>query len=237
MRTDLRMRLGLLVALAVVGVVVAGVGTTLGGGSPLAPASGGEFVVSESNVTFADRSRDVTVVDDMENVTRVEITEAAEGRFRVETDRTRPLTAADRELAREIARSNGTVATNLATIARPELTVDPVKRIEANAIQFNVSVTTENESRGVTVVEVENGSMDTGEHGVVIDREPSYVDGRAVVRISDPAKEKQAALQYSVRVDLANETVTEITNWTAIRADAPAVAGTKIESATTNDSG
>ena len=223
MRTDLRMRLGLLVALAVVGVLVAGIGMTLGGGSPLAPASGGEFVVSESNVTFADRSRDVTVVDDMENVTRVEITEAEAGRFRVETDRERPLTATERERAREIARRNETVATNLATIARPELTVDPVKRIEANAIQFNVSVTTENESRGVTVVEVENGSMDTGEHGVVIDREPSYVDDRAVVRISDPAKEEQAALQYSVRVDLANETVTGITNWTAIRADGPTV--------------
>lgn len=234
MRTDLRMRLGLLVALAVVGVLVAGVGTTLGGGSPLAPASGGEFVVSESNVTFADRSRDVTVVDDMENVTRVEITEADEGRFRVETDRIRPLTAADRELAREIARSNGTVATNLATTARPELTVDPVKRIEANAIQFNVSVTTENESRGVTVVEVENESMDTGESGVVIDREPSYVDDRAVVRISDAEKEGRSALQYSVRVDLANETVTEITNWTAIRAGEPTV--TSIDSSVTTTS-
>lgn len=236
MRTDLRMRLGLLIALAIVGALMAGVGTTLGGVSPVGPTSGGEFVVSETNVTFADSSQDVTLVNDMGNVTEVEIKEAEEGQFHIETDRASPLTTTEREQAREIAEGNETVASKLATIASPQLTVEPIKQIEANAIQLNVSATAESESRNLTVFEIENGSMDSGDEGVVVDRNPSYVDDRAVVRIRDPQKNGRRALQYSVSVDLTNETVTKITNWKTLREDIPSVNTTESDSgAMTND--
>ena len=58
--------------------------------------------------------------------------------------------------------------------------------------------------------------MDSGQGGVGIDRHPGYVDDRGVIRISHTAKEARTALQYSVHVDLANETVRELKNRTQL---------------------
>jgi len=233
----LRSRLGVLVVLAVVGLTVAGIGVSFGTPTADSGDDAAEFVVSEENVTFADRNRTVTVTDNLSNVTTVEIEETDAGQFRVDAERRQPLTATERERAVDIARANQTVRERIDEMDRVEFSVDPIHKLEAARVDLGGNVTAVNTSGNVSVYRFETNESDSRERSVVVDREPAYVEGRADVRLSDPTAESGAQLRYSVTVDLPNGTVVDATDWVALRESAPTVSGTEVDGPRTKNTG
>jgi len=237
MRGGLRFRLGVLFALGVVGLTVAGIG--VGFGSPTAEPTGdaAEFVVSEENVTFSDRNRTVTVADDLSNATTVEIEATDAGQFRVDAERRQPLTDAERERAAEIARTNRTVQERLAAIDSVEITVEPIRKLETTKTVDLGNATMKNTSGNVSVYRFDANTSEESDGSVVVNRDPAYVEDRADVRISDPTADRKTQLKYSVTVDLANGTVTDATDWVALRESTPTVTGTEIDDTRDNSTG
>ena len=231
MGSNIRSRLAVLLTLAVLGVAVAGIGATLGAPSSTTADADTRFVVTEQNVTVATDQEEVTVTDDMANVTSVRVREAAAGQFSVETERAQPLTERERERAKRIARTNETVQTHLAD-GEYTLDVDAIQQVETTAMQVSGNVTERTESGNVTVIRYE--AEETADDSVVVDREPTYVPNEAVVRLRDPTASERTDLKYSVDVDLTNETVTDVTDWTEIRQHAPTINGTEISPPATN---
>ena len=233
MGSNIRSRLAVLLTLAVLGVAVAGIGTTLGAPSGTTAEADTRFVVTEQNVTVATDEEEVTVTEDMYNVTSVRVEEAAAGQFSVETERAQPLTEKERERAKQIARANETVQTHLAE-EEYTLDVDAIQQVETTAMQVSGNVTERTESGNVTVIRYEAEAEETADDSVVVDREPTYVPNEAVVRLRDPTASERTELKYSVDVDLTNETVTDVTDWIEIRQNAPTINGTEISPPATN---
>ena len=231
MGSNIRSRLAVLLTLAVLGVAVAGIGTTLGAPSGTTAEADTRFVVTEQNVTVTTDQEEVTVTEDMYNVTSVRVEEAAAGQFSVETERAQPLTEKERERAKQIARANETVQTHLAE-EEYTLDVDAIQRLDTTAMQISGNVTERTESGNVTVIRYE--AEETADGSVVVDREPTYVPNEAVVRLRDPTASERTELKYSVDVDLTNETVTDVTDWAEIRQHAPTINGTEISPPATN---
>lgn len=233
MGSNIRSRLAVLLTLVVFGVAVAGIGATLGASSGTTAGADTRFVVTEQNVTVATDREEVTVTDDMSNVTSVRVRAAAAGQFSVETERAQLLTERKRERAKRIARTNETVQTHLAE-GTYTLDVDAVQRLDTTAMEISGNVTKRTESGNVTVIRYEAETEETADGSVVVDREPTYVPDEAVVRLRDPTASERTDLKYSVDVDLTNETVTDVTDWTEIRQNAPTINGTDISSPATN---
>ena len=231
MGSNIRSRLAVLLTLAILGVAVAGIGATLGAPSGTTADADTRFVVTEQNVTVATDQEEVTVTEDMSNVTSVRVREAAAGQFSVETERAQPLTERERERAKRIARTNETVQTYLAE-GEYTLDVDAIQRLDTTAMQVSGNVTERTESGNVTVIRYE--AEETADDSVVVDREPTYVPNEAVVRLRDPTASERTELKYSVDVDLTNETVTDVTDWAEIRQHAPTINGTEISPPATN---
>lgn len=231
MGSNIRSRLAVLLTLAILGVAVAGIGATLGAPSGTTADADTRFVVTEQNVTVATDQEEVTVTEDMSNVTSVRVREAAAGQFSVETERAQPLTERKRERAKRIARTNETVQTHLAD-GEYTLDVDAIQQVETTAMQVSGNVTERTESGNVTVIRYE--AEETADDSVVVDREPTYVPNEAVVRLRDPTASERTELKYSVDVDLTNETVTDVTDWAEIRQHAPTINGTEISPPATN---
>ncbi|WP_121821894.1 hypothetical protein [Halostella salina] len=224
MGSHVRVRLAVLLCLAALGVGLAGVGAAVGVTEPIgAGGTSGEFVVAGDSVTFSDGAGNVTVVENTANVTAIRVEETAPGRFTVETEAERPLSAAERDRAVEIARSNATVRAKLDRLDGYELGVDPVYRVTADRMRsYNVTIDADgvtNGSGNQTYVFTGNVSAEDRDDAVVVERDPSYVEDRAVVRVRQPSADERRDLRYSVDVDLANGTVTGITDWAAIRED------------------
>ncbi|WP_202614421.1 hypothetical protein [Halostella litorea] len=219
MANDVRVRLAVLVGLAALAVGLAGVGTAVGVTDPIADAdAGGEFVVADGSVTFAGNGENVTVVESTANVSEIRFEETDSGRFVVSTETDRPLTPAERDRAVEIARSNGTVRGKLAELDGYELAVEPVQRLEADQVSsYDVTLEADgNATAGETDVFVANATAEDRDGTVVVERDPSYAEDRAVVRVQQPDAAEGERLRYSVDVDLANDTVTDVTDWTAV---------------------
>lgn len=233
MGSNIRSRLAVLLTLVVFGVAVAGIGATLGAPSGTTAEADTRFVVTEQNVTVATDQEEVIVTDDMANVTSVRVEEAAAGQFSVETERVQPLTERERERAKRIARTNETVQTHLAE-GEYTLDVDAIQQLDTTAMQVSGNVTERTESGNVTVIRYEAEAEETADDSVVVDREPTYVPNEAVVRLRDPTASERTDLKYSVDVDLTNETVTDVTDWTEIRQNAPTINGTDISPPATN---
>ncbi|WP_254837973.1 hypothetical protein [Natronomonas marina] len=206
-----RTRILLLGVLAAVGITLAGVGVALGiGNSNTDDDRIAEVSVARTNLTVSDGGNDVVL---MENVSETSDIEIVKNRTEItvtehESD---PLTQRERERAIEIARNNETVASHLETVDDPDFTVDPVERIDAEemrttTVEFDVD---ELNHTGDSVL-VGNVTVEESDDSVTVEREPSHVADRAVVRIS-PADSEEA--QYSVGVDLTNRTVTHVTDW------------------------
>jgi len=214
-----RFRVAFLLGLAILGVGLAGFGTAFGVTGPIAADDpGGEFVVSDQNVTFSAQGQEGTIVQNLSNVTTIEIKEADDGQFAVTTERDQPLTDAERERAREIARRNETVRGALEDMDEYELIVEPIHKIdELKTTQISGEVSTVNESEGISKINLTGDSLSERDDAVVVQRDPSYVDDEAVVRISHPDEDEPTDLKYSVSIDLATETVTDITDWEEIR--------------------
>ena len=233
MVSTIRSRLALLLTLAVLGVAVAGIGATLGAPSGTTAEADTQFVVTGQNVTVATDQEEVTVTEDMSNVTSVRVREAAAGQFSVETERAQPLTERERERAKRIARTNETVQTHLAE-ARYTLDVDAIQQVETTAMQISNITQTSNSGNVSVYTFNEAETEETADGSVVVDREPTYVPNEAVVRLRDPTASERTDLKYSVDVDLTNETVTDVTDWTEIRQNAPTINGTDISPPATN---
>jgi hypothetical protein len=210
-----RSRVVLLLVLAVLGLSLAGVGSVLGVTQSLTPAdTSAEFVVTSDEITVDGGGGERTLVANMTDVRDVSIAASNDGHFTVETTETPSLTAADRSRAKAIARENDTVQAVIGRLAEYRVTVDPVERISASSLQtesLNLS-DARRTGDGSTFV-VRTNETATGDYDAVwIHREPTYVEDRATVRMYRPGGGGDA-LRYAVDVDLANGTVTDLTDW------------------------
>lgn len=226
MDDSIRTRLLVLVGLGAVSIGLAGIGAGFGMTEPLTSNSSGEFVVAEDNIKFKSSDESKTVVENLSGVREVNIEETDTGQFTIQTVEERPLTEHERERAREIALTNDTVSAALSEMDSYTISVDPIQQLNASAFnQVSYDSNTSHETNnGITIIE----TSEKEDHGsVTITREPNYVEGHAVVRIRQPDAPQSEDLEYSVDVDLVNGTVTDITDWDAIRQKSSTVTATE----------
>jgi hypothetical protein len=220
MADDLAVRFGTLVGLAVLGASLGWAGTVFGYGSPAAAADAPPaFVVGDSDVTFADGERSVTVLDDVERAASVSIS-ATDGGFSVE--QTGPLTDAERRRAREIARANETVRARLAAMDDPALAVQPIRNVPTEQVSATVELepgapngtvrtnaSAENESvTTFTIQRVENVSVTETADSVTLHRGTTYAADTVVVELRESGTNET---RYEAQVDLADERVVVVT--------------------------
>ena len=215
-------RLLVLVGLAAVGIGLAGVGTSLGM-AELTSNPPAEFIVGDDNIKFNASGESTTVVENLSYVQAVNIDETDTGQFTIQTVTEQPLTAREREQAREIVLSNATISAALAEIDSYTLSVDPIQKLNASAFnQVSYDSNMSHESGdSITIVETSEEKENSG--SVTIEREPNYAEDRATVQICQPDAPPSDDLKYSVDVDLENDTITDITDWEAISQEAPTV--------------
>jgi flagellar basal body P-ring protein FlgI len=214
---DVRTRLAVVAVLAAVGVGLAGAGAVLGAGDAIAGGDRmGEVTVAGTNVTVSGSDGEVVLTGNVSETSDVEIIEAGGG-ITVAQRENEPFTRQERERAIEITRSNETIAAYLETVEDVAFRVEPVEKIDADEMQtatveFDVNGTTGTIASGENV-RVANVTVEEQDYSVTIDREPSYVAGRAVVRIHGSDGDDP---DYSADVDLANGTVADVTDWTGV---------------------
>ncbi|MFD1587650.1 hypothetical protein ACFR9U_11695 [Halorientalis brevis] len=229
-----RVRLVVLVGLVVIGIGLAGVGVAFGVTKPIADAgSSGEFVVSEENVTFSAGGESTVVVDNVSDVREISIEETDTGHFTLRTTDDQALTETERQRAREIAVANDTVQRELDALAAYELTVKPIQKLNVSSVS---------QRRYTTVVEinqtgdeftVRETALERNDSGTVtIERDPTYVEDRASVRIRQPGVDDSRELKYTVTVDLANGSVTDVTDWETTRRNAASATVTRTSNVT-----
>jgi hypothetical protein len=216
MHATVRSRLFALGALAVLGLGLAGAGTAFGLTEPLSQmGSPAEFVVADGNVTLSADGESTTLVENVSDVRAVTIEETGDGQFTVRTREERPLTVAERERARSVALANETLRQKLDAMPAYELSVDPIQKLNATAVdQISLDSADSGDGSGEFTVE---STGDSGDGSVTIVRDPTYVEGRAVVRVRRPDMTHPADLKYTADVNLTSGTVTDITDWDAIR--------------------
>ncbi|WP_053947034.1 hypothetical protein [Halolamina sediminis] len=222
MPSEIPVRLLLVVGLALVGVVLAGIGTAFAPNGVVPSEPGAEFVVGDGNVTVAQSDQSETTVTTLSNVSAVRIDRTNASRFTVETRERRPLSRDERDRARTIALNNRTVSEAVDDVGAVELTVEPIRKLNTSSIatgQYNVTV--DAEDGGTFTVDLNDTDSENG--SVTVDRTPNYVDDRAVVKIRNSTADAPDDLKYSVTVDLANGTVTDITDWEHIRENEPTI--------------
>lgn len=209
MKDDVRLRVLVLVGLAAFGAVVGATGGALGVGGPATDGPAAEFRVTDDNVTVADdEGRKAVIIADMQNVDAVQIADSGDG-FNVTTRESEPLTDADRERAKRIARSNETVADRLEA-SDYELRVEPVRRLNASqsakmSFEVNESKLGSEDTLHVGNVTVED------ENSVTVERSPSFVSDRAVVFLERPDGNRRA---YTAHVDFDTGAVTRVVDHT-----------------------
>lgn len=219
MTTDLRSRFAVLVGLAILGVGLAVIGTAVGATGFLTDDRGDAgFTVSEENVTFSDGDQEVTVVDNMTRVDRLEVEKVETGTYHVITETENPVTDSERRRAKAIIKRNETVRQALDDLDGYELTVEPVHKLTADSM-VTENFTTANDSTSSDFVsnnETEDEeatytfSVESEEGNVTVNRDPTYVENEVVVWIRHPVADD---VYYTVDVDLENSTVVEITEW------------------------
>lgn len=170
-------------------------------------------------LVFGDQGQDETVIRNLSNVTSIEIEKIDTNQFTIKTERDPPLTDTERERAREIARRNETVRQALENLDEYEFIVDPIYKVEdTSPTQIPGNYSTVDQSEGTFKVNITNDALTERDKNVV-NRDPSYVQEEAVGRVRHPNEDDPADLRYTVSIDLANETVDDITDWEAIRED------------------
>lgn len=232
MRNEIRTRLAVLFGLLLLGLLLAGAGTAIGMTATFAnPDSTPEFVVTDENVSVSTGDRTETVVRNMSNVRSVTINETTSGHFRVDTEEERPLTETERQRAREIAVDDPTVQRELDTLGRYEIAVDPIQKIESSRFssdRYNTTVNVDGGDDGEFAITTWNTTRESGDGTVHVARDPTYVRDAAVVRIRRPGEPEHPGLEYTIRVDLSNETVTDVTDWDEIRQNEPTFDGSDV---------
>jgi hypothetical protein len=221
MHRDASVRVAALLGLVVLGLGLAGAGAALGVGDPVTDEPALGVAVGEERVTLSDGDREVAVLNDTRGVETIEFRTDGGG-FVVDAERPSPLTAADRERAREVVRANATMQRNLEAMGAAELVVEPIVELdttEADVTAYTVYNVTAvgNESATFRVVEAGGASSSDpafgGDDSVTLRRDRTYVEDRASVGVRDPTTGEEI---YSVTVALTNGTVTRITDWDAV---------------------
>ncbi|OYR38764.1 MULTISPECIES: hypothetical protein [unclassified Halorubrum] len=213
MNEDARTGLVVLLVLASVGVGLAGTLAALGVGDPIADRDQvGEVSIAGTNVTASSDKSDTAVVTNVSETSDIELTEDG-GDILITTRENDRFTRHERGRAVEIVRANRTVASYLETVENEELTVEPIRKLNSGEAQtatftFDVEETNSTLSAGETV-KIRNLTVEKSDDTVTVDREPSYVEDRAVVRIGRAGREDA---RYRAEIDLANETVVDITD-------------------------
>lgn len=203
-----------LAALAVVGLALAGIGSGFGLAGGI--ADGGriaEVSIDGSNVTVSDNGSDVVLTETVSETSDIEVVDDG-GEITVAERAGDPFAQRERERAVEIARRNETVASYLQTVDDAEFAVEPVENVPSEELQTDTVRLDASEANGTVAsggtVQVVNVTVDESGDSATIDREPTSVEDRAVVQI-DAAD--QGDSRYWVDVDLADGTVTDVTDW------------------------
>lgn len=219
MNKIIRSRLLLLIGLSILGIGMAGVGTTLM--MPDQPTNGAnpEFIVSDENLTFATGSESETVMDNTSNLSQIVINETDTGQFSIKTTENDPLSATERERAKEIALNNSTVAQELDQIDEYKISVEPIQRVtlsDASSQSYNISINnaSKNAANTFTINETSIEGQQSG--SVTISRDTNYVADSAVVRIREQRQGGSGELIYVIDVDLSTENVTDVVDWRSI---------------------
>lgn len=159
-------------------------------------------------------------VRNLSHTERVEIS-AESGVVKVETEHRRPLTAAQRERAARIARNNETFQKYIATAENYTLTVEPVQKIDAtavNSVEINETRREMNPPNDTVTgndsfVIVESTEQTNNDDTVAVAREPKYAADIVSVRLSGPDSNPR----FSLRINLETERIVDITDWVDIR--------------------
>lgn len=215
---DVRARALVLVGLAVLGVGLALSGSAIGVGSETLRGEGPAVTVDD-DVSVSEGADEVVVVENVSTIDSVAVEASDGGTIRFETEPRRGLSADARARGEAIARDNATVARALASLSDPRVSVEPVVRLDADAVRSvdvtgsgDGAVTTDGPGETVTFT-VNATTVEEEPDTVVVDRKPAHVPDRASVRIRDG---QEGHVRYSATVDLENETVTGLTDRGAI---------------------
>jgi len=227
-------RLLLLVGLTVVGVGLAGIGTAFGAGNAV-QRPGAEFVVADGNLSVAQADQSRTVVTNLSHVSEVRIDRTNTTQYTVDTRERRPLSPAERERARTVALDNRTVREAVEGIPSAELTVEPVRGVNASVVNAQ-AVNSTGEMAGSDTFTVSLNETGETDGSVMIGRHTSSVENRAVVNIRDTTETPPEDLQYTVRIDTANGTVTDITDWERVRENGSIVDVSTLSNTSSTDS-
>lgn len=207
-------RIPVLLLLVAIGVTVAGASVALGVGDIIADQSpAGEISIAGSNVTATGTEGETVLIANVSKTSDIEFTEDG-GTISVTERANTPLTQREQRRAIEIARENSTVASYLETVENEELTVRPVKRIEREEMQTDTvefdTVETNDSIVSGEFGQAINVTVHESDYTVTVDRDPSYVEDRAVVRVGHTGR---SDARYWVKVDLESRAVTDITDW------------------------
>jgi len=207
----------LVVALTAVGVGLALTWSTVGIADSDPSVTEGPSIRVDDDVTVASRDEAVTVIEDVSSVDAVSVRARDDGTIHLESTERGGLNEAERRRALAIARDNETVRQAVASLDDPALAVEPVVEIRASSFRtVEIDGTaTDVDASGANGAEtyaftVNASSVEQDDGTVVVDRTQEYVDGVASVRLSD---ERSGETRYTIRVDLAAGTVTDVTNW------------------------
>lgn len=178
----------------------------------------GEVSIAGSNITVSSSGENVTIAENLSVETAVTVAKA-NGRITVQTSNGGPLTDQQRADAVGIVRDNETIQRLLDQLTDPTLSIDPVKRLDADSARrtsgeltpTNVTQTA-NDTQVFTIESADDVHIDRTENSVTVETKQSsgsYVENRAIVRIRDDNRE----LVYSAKVDLQKHRVVDVTDW------------------------
>lgn len=200
-------RLPVVVGLAVLGVGLAGLGTAIGVTAPTTDGPTSEFAFEDENLTYSDGETKVTILNGTSHVETVEFESTADG-VEVAVEERRPLSESERTRAQEIALANETVRQRLADVDDYAVSVEPIRRLDADR---SVSIDVDGSESANGSVETDGNTTtftvdyDRENDSVVADRaEPSYVPDEAAVQF-DYGDET-----FSVVVDIDAGTVKHV---------------------------
>ena len=234
-RIDFCVRVGFVGTLVLVGIGLTIVGASFGVDESIVDRDDEPAVELDEDAITVSTNGEETTVHELENVTEIEISET-DGIVDVQLERTEPLTDADRTTAIDVATENETVREILADPAAYDFEVESIERQGAESVDatpveadFDANATGDSVEPGEAEFEAEfdaNASGDSVEPGeeieleavevesvesddrITIDREPSYVQDKARVTITDPETDERL---LSLVVELGAERVISIT--------------------------
>ena len=198
------LRVGVVVVLSITGLCVGAGAATVGVDERFRGDEDVAVSVDDDAIVVSDGADKRVAVENMSWVQSVEIS-GQNGRYSIETTRERPFTSEQRSTAREVVHTSDVVPID--NLTAYDLAVEPIPRLSAESAH-SVEVSNVTESDGTFTTD----GIASGGKSVTIDTGTSYVEDRLNVRVLGPDGE----IQLSVVVDLATETVGDVTDFRTI---------------------